>query len=356
MGRMAFLKSRLEQLFTGYFAAVMATGIVSIALFLNGHVRLSNALFDIATTIYAVLIVLYVARCAWFPRRVWSDLTNAARVNGYFTFIAGTDVLGMRFALGGHAGATVWFGIVGVTAWLLLTYFTMMFMIFYNQQTVDKVMNGSWLIVTVSTESVTTVATVLSDAYSSQASWLLLTGTVFWAIGIVIYFLFMGFILYRLFFYPTRPMDLGPPNWINMGAMAISTLAGARLILSAGHSTLLIETKPFLEGTTLVLWAWGTWWIPLLILIGIWKYGVHREPVRYEPSLWSMVFPLGMYTAATDTLSKVDGLHLLHELVSPGMWIALAAWTAVGVGYLWSWRGALAARSATGADNLSHGA
>ncbi|MCL6592751.1 MAG: hypothetical protein K6T31_02130, partial [Alicyclobacillus sp.] len=66
----------LEQLFPGYFAAVMATGIVSIALWMNHYAAMSNLLFYVALVVYAVLIVLYSARVVWYPGRVWADLSH----------------------------------------------------------------------------------------------------------------------------------------------------------------------------------------------------------------------------------------------------------------------------------------
>ncbi|MGZ6962503.1 MAG: SLAC1 family transporter, partial [Ilumatobacteraceae bacterium] len=36
-----------------------------------------------------------------------------------------------------------------------------------------------------------------------------------------------------------------------------------------------------------------------MIAIGIWRHIVRRVPLRYHPSYWALVFPLGMYGAAT---------------------------------------------------------
>src|SRR5690606_23214038 len=103
---------------------------------------------------------------------------------------------------------------------------------------------------------------------------------------------------YRFTFLPLASANLTPPYWISMGAVAITTLAGANLLLSAGDSPLLEELRPFLKGFTLFFWAAGTWWIPLLVLLGAWRHLVRRLPLRYDPQYWGMVFPLGMYAAA----------------------------------------------------------
>ncbi|MGH9350900.1 MAG: hypothetical protein ACRD2G_01855 [Terriglobia bacterium] len=56
-----------------------------------------------------------------------------------------------------------------------------------------------------------------------------------------------------------------------MEAMATSTLAGALLIQSAPVDPLLRELMPFLKGLTLLFWTTGSWWIPLLLILGVWR-------------------------------------------------------------------------------------
>lgn len=95
-----------------------------------------------------------------------------------------------------------------------------------------------------------------------------------------------------------------------------------------------------------MLWVWGTWWIPFLVLIGIWKYVVFRERVAYDPGLWSIVFPLGMYTVACETMGRIAGLQLVQGLVTPFLWIAVAAWCAVTALFFWHWAYLLRPRGA----------
>jgi tellurite resistance protein TehA-like permease len=153
---------------------------------------------------------------------------------------------------------------------------------------------------------------------------------------VLLYLIFIAFIMYRFFFTHVRPTDLSPPYWINMGAMAITTVAGARLYLLAHPDAFLMPLKPYILGFTLMMWAWGTWWIPLLVVIGIWKYGISKQPLTYAPPLWSIVFPLGMYATAVQLLAQVPGLEFLSGIGSPFTWIAFGAWVLTGAGWLWS--------------------
>jgi tellurite resistance protein TehA-like permease len=86
--------------------------------------------------------------------------------------------------------------------------------------------------------------------------------------------------------------------------------------------------RPFIEGVSLTMWAWATWWIPLLLLFGIWKHGVRRQPVMYTPMFWSLVFPLGMYALASLRLSFAADFPPLRAISHAIMWIAFAAWVA----------------------------
>ena len=54
-----------------------------------------------------------------------------------------------------------------------------------------------------------------------------------WLWGGMLYIWIISLIFYRYTFFRFSPTDLAPPYWINMGAMAISTLAGSLLIANA---------------------------------------------------------------------------------------------------------------------------
>jgi tellurite resistance protein TehA-like permease len=56
--------------------------------------------------------------------------------------------------------------------------------------------------------------------------------------------------------------------------------------------------------------------------------------LRYHPSYWALVFPLGMYGAATYRMRAVVGLQELAWLPKLTLVIALIAWTAAFVGLL----------------------
>src|SRR5512146_103536 len=86
----------IENLFPGYFALVMATGIVSIAARLRGFEWVARALLVVNVAAYATLGALLLARVALYPRRVLDDLRDHGRGAGFFTTVAATCVLGTQ--------------------------------------------------------------------------------------------------------------------------------------------------------------------------------------------------------------------------------------------------------------------
>ncbi|AFE12979.1 hypothetical protein MRGA423_10865 [Mycobacterium tuberculosis RGTB423] len=117
----------------------------------------------------------------------------------------------------------------------------------------------------------------------------------------------------RLLLYPLRPADLTPPYWVAMGATAITVLAGAHIVEMA-DAPMAIVTSGLVAGASVVFWAFGPWLIPPLVAASIWKHVVHRVPLRYEATLWSVVFPLGMYGVGAYRLGLAAHLPIVESI------------------------------------------
>jgi tellurite resistance protein TehA-like permease len=122
--------------------------------------------------------------------------------------------------------------------------------------------------------------------------------------------------------YDFRPVDLTPPYWVAMGACAITVVAGTRVVEMA-DAPMVTATRGLVAGASVIFWAFATWLIPALIAAGWWRHVIHRVPLAYEATLWSIVFPLGMYAVAGIYLGRADRLPIV-EAVGRGWLIAVA--------------------------------
>jgi tellurite resistance protein TehA-like permease len=323
----------LASLDPGAFAVVMATGIVSIGCRLLGHPVLAVVLLVVTAVGFVALLAAYVARAIRFPRRTLASITAPSSAVGYFTLVAAANVLGTALAVHGLWVAALVLGLVAFLIWVALTYGLFCSIVLAGNRPQLRDITGSWLIWVVGTQSVA----VLAAAIAPELPWPLATelleagAIMFWSVGVVLYLVFVVIIFLRLFLVETTPRELGPAYWILMGATAISVRAAAGILTLPSHDRLglVAEMHGFVAGLAVVLWAFGSWFIPALVLFGVWRHVIRRHSWGYEPGLWSVVFPLGMYAVASVTLGRAAHVRFLQDLAAAWVWIAVAAWVLV---------------------------
>jgi tellurite resistance protein TehA-like permease len=185
--------------------------------------------------------------------------------------------------------------------------------------------NGSWFIWVVASQSVATLAATLQPVLGGGRRELALVAVFSWSVGAFLYPAVAMLVGTRLLLYPLRPAELTPPYWVSMGATAITVVAGAAIVDMA-DAPMVDATRGLVAGTSVLFWAFGTWLIPVLVAGGVWRHVIHRVPLRYEPTLWSIVFPLGMYGVAGESLGQADHLPIVHAIGAGEIWVALGAW------------------------------
>lgn len=327
---MSRIKEAVRDLHPAYFGFVMASGIISTAAHLLGPSWLSLALLVIAGIGLVVLACALALRAVLFRSRVADDVRAPDRVFGFFTIPAALDVLGVRFALAGHPVVTAVLAGLAALAWLVLTYGVPADLLLGRaMKSVLGGVNGSWLLWIVATQSLGLVAAILVPVWPSQAALLAPFAVGLWCVGLVLYLLVVWLILLRWLTVPMTPATLGPPYWILMGATAISVLGGVRDLQLPAGIPVARASAGFVEGFSFTLWAFGTWWIPLLLILGFWRHIRHHWPLTYEPTLWSVVFPLGMYSVATLTFGQVAHLSFMTPIARVALWVSVAAWVLV---------------------------
>lgn len=330
------VRAALAQMPPAYFALVMATGIVAIACDLAGPPQAAAVLLPLNGVFYAVLWGATLARVLLYPGRVLADLGDHGRGIGSFTAVAATCVLGAQVLVAGgppELALGLWY--VGVVLWVLLTYGVLTALtVRRDKPDLVQGLNGGWLLAIVATQSVVVLGAQLAPTLGERGELVLFALLALWLGGGMLYFWIISLIFYRYTFFPLSPADLTPPYWINMGAAAITTLAGSILAMQAEHAPVLVELAPFVKGFTLFFWASATWWIPMLVLLGFWRHVLRRFPLTYHPLYWGAVFPLGMYATCTYRLAGVLEVPALEVLPRGFVWIALGAWLVVFAGML----------------------
>jgi tellurite resistance protein TehA-like permease len=291
-------------------------------------------LFWLNILFYAAIWALMLLRCVRYPDRVRADLLHHGRSVGFFTVVAGTCVLGTQFlVIAGlwQVAAGLWF--FGIALWLALTYGIITILTVKQAKPgLAEGINGSWLLPVVAAQSVAVLGAQLSAGFGARQADVLLFCLVVWLGAGMLYVWIISLIFYRYTFFTLSPSDLAPPYWINMGAVAISTLAGTMLLAAAPRAPLVAELSPFIKGLTLLFWSTATWWIPMLVILGVWRHVYRRFPLRYDPLYWGAVFPLGMYTACTFRLAQLMDVPLLAPIPRVFIFIALAAWAMTMLG------------------------
>lgn len=316
----------LAGLTPGYFAGVMGTGIVSIGAQLTGRAALASVLFVVALVFYVVLLVLNVWRLIAHRRQMSDDFHDPARAFGFFTFIAATNVIAAMLVGTGLAVPAAVLLAVAVLAWLVLGYVIPWTAVLGNPRRpmLDRA-NGTWFIWVVASQSIAVVAAGLEPHYPELGQWFAILAVVAWSTGVVLYVACALFVMLRAMLYRLDPNDLDPPYWVAMGAVAITVVAGARIV-EMDDAPMIDVTRELIAGLSVIFWAFASWLIPVLLAAGVWRHLVHRIPLRYQPTLWSFVFPMGMYAAASIYLGRADRLPIVEAIGELWFWVGFTVW------------------------------
>ncbi len=290
-------------------AEVMGTGIVSIALSLDGYETLSRILLVIAEAMWVTLAVLVPMRAARDHARFATDM----RTPPALTSVAGTAVLGTRLTLLGWSWAGIAALVIALAFWAALVG-----PVLANWKTPTV---GASLVLTVSTESLAVLAATL--AVPEHAHWLLDAALAPFALGLCFYvFVISRFDLHQLV------VGRGD-HWITGGALAISTLAAGKILAGAKALATLGGGGEVLKDVAVILWIATLLWLPVLLVAELVAPRLH-----YDVRRWSTVFPFGMYAACSFVIGTSAAVGAATSFARVWVWVALAVWAIVFVAML----------------------
>ena len=337
--------SPIATLFPGYFALVMATGIIATAAQQQTIDWLADVLYVVAAASYIALAVLVIMRLVRYPRQLFADLTSHTRGFAFLTIVAGTNVLA-----GASAVIHQWWRLTEILWWCSLPLYVVLVytalisdVLRHHKPELGAGINGTWFLLTVATESIAvTGALLLAHDPSDYLAFVCIAA---FCLGLVLYLIVMTMVFLRWTFQTLEPTEADPPAWIAAGAVAITVLAGSNLLAARTVSPRVERLAGLLEGLVTLAWATATFWFPVMIAIGVWRHLVRKVPLRYHPSYWALVFPLGMYGTATFKMRAVTQLEQLAWAPKITLAVALTAWTATFTGLTLQGARALARRT-----------
>jgi tellurite resistance protein TehA-like permease len=326
------IKNNIQSLFPASFALVMATGIISIASHTLQYDAIANTFFLVNVIAFIILLIMFSLRLLSFFSSFKNDLSNHEKGAGFLTFSAGASILGNQFVLlkqDYNTALVLW--IIAWVTWALFLYsFFILTTIKKEKPSLENAINGSWLLIVVSTQSLSILGTQLIPLLSMHVKTTFFISVCFFLTGTVLYGVFMALIIYRMCFFSMRAEEFKPSYWIDMGAAAISTLAALTLAVNVKGVAFFQDFVPLFQLMALLFWAISTWWLPVVIILEIWQH--KKKPLQYRPGYWSLVFPLGMYSMCTAKLSETMAYPFLHTLAKTFLFISLIAWIAVFLG------------------------
>ena len=317
------------------FATVMATGIVSIVARDHHYSELSGALGFLATLCFAVLVAVIIAAAAASSRKLFWDLTDPDVTLRLFTFVAACAVLDTRLSF--NLAMLRVLGVVALLTWLGLIVLTARNMAAHRWAALREHAHGAWELASVGTSGLAIVMRQISY-YGGHRLWLLVAVPI-WSAAIGIYVLMTWLILWRAIVERRDREGFAPDSWIMMGGLAIATLAGDVL-----HQQLSGWPAAAVRSVTIVTWVVATLWIPPLIYFGLHRITQRPDVLQFTGAWWSLVFPLGMYSAATEAMAAELGARSLQTVSLVFFWDAFAVWLIVAVAGVLRFRHALVGR------------
>ncbi|MDF7815631.1 tellurite resistance/C4-dicarboxylate transporter family protein [Hymenobacter sp. YC55] len=322
------LKSIIEKFPPAYFAFVMATGIISLAAHAQHIAWLAESFFYLNLLLYPLFLLLLAARILLFAGAVKAELASHEQGPNFLALVAATCLVGNQFVqLRGNQvlGLALW--VFGALCWLVLLYgFLLSTTLKRDKPKLETGLDANWLLLTVSTQALAVLGAGLVPKLALPTDVGIFLVLCLFLLGSLFYGVLCTLLFYRLAFKPIEAQKISPPYWIIVGGSAITVMAGATLLSALPHSSALADATGFVKAWSVLFWVISTWWIPFVLVLRGWHHLHARPTFSYQPSSWSMVFPLGMYAASTGRLADALPLAALHTVSSTFIWLALLAW------------------------------
>jgi tellurite resistance protein TehA-like permease len=307
-----------------YFALIMATGIISLGCQAAGFHSLAFGLLILNSSQYVICVFLALSKFIASPAVVWRDLIHSDKGPGFLTMVAGTCMLGEQYDTLTELTPLPFILLsAGIVLYLLLI-FSMIAGVAMSEDkcSFNQGLDGLWLLCTVAGCSIVVLGAGTEGAATRPQA---IFCTALWAISIMLYMMIIPMIFFRWLFTSVNKRDFSPSWWINMGALAISSLAGTKL-LAVHNAGAFATITPIITAMIFFLWAMALWWLLLLLTIFFWRLTSRVLDYRYVPGDWSIVFPSGMIVVASFNVLHVIGITPPNWLIKGSVVCVFLLW------------------------------
>ncbi len=328
-------------------SVVMGTGIIPVALlFMEPLVPAAKPLgivfFVLAVALFAIILVLSVARVVFARSDTMQDLRHPVAGNFFSTLPIAAMILAIDFMQIGprvfapgaaHGAALVLFflGTAGIYALGLAATAIM----FGSRDVKPAHATFGWFIPPVSQLIVPVVGLDLAQVYggTSLASPLFVLSMMGLGIGLML-FLFVGPNIYhRYLYHELPPSKMAPTVMIGLTPTAILTIIMVKLAglaVTPGSPWLAPAFPAIARMLVLVGWGFSVWWFALAIMLVARHF--KAAAVDFALGWWSLSFPIGALAVATGALNKLYRLPFFAWVEAGLTLVLLAVWVFVAIG------------------------
>lgn len=343
----------------GWFAAVMGTAVIVIALFVfQSAIPFAKALeyFFLLTAIVLFLVLIVPWTLRWFlhPADVRHDLNHPVSAAFFPTMPISLLVIAIALEKAGSSFLeenTLWgilqaLWIIGASG-ILIFALSILNTFFHKSEVQWEMSTLGWLIPPVSTLLVPVLGVSLSAHFhgTTLGAANLIASLIFTGFGSLLFILVMAMVFIRYIFHPLPPAHLAPTLWVGIAPTSILTILALRiskpLVLFFQAPVEIDQMLTFLSKPIgVMLWGFALFWFLLALVVTL---GVHQKsPLPFALSWWAFVFPVGAFVVATGVLYQAIPLAFFQWIGVSVLALLLILWAVVAVNTtLGVWRGSI---------------
>lgn len=304
----------------GWFAAVMGTGVLAVAL--HSYAALAPwldppawGLHALNVALFVILAVPWIARWLRHPHAAIATLKHPVQAHFYPTFSIALVVLALQFiAFGPHTRVATALWLVGALLTIAFSFAVLLFVFEGDSVTLDHV-TPAMFIPPVGLVVIPVAGAPLAAGFAH--GWREAALVLNWAAlgaGLLLYLGLLALTMSRYVLGRRVGAPMVPTAWINLGPLGVIPVSLLNLSDAMPH--------PGAGGVAavlgLLLWGFGAWWLVMATLLTL--AAQRRGELPFALSWWAFTFPLGAFVAASWRL----GTHLdLPPIVLVGA-VALA--------------------------------